>query len=181
MASKAVGKPPASRPVIYWDTCVFLAWIKAEIREAGQLAGAEVVADSVFRNEVILITSVITKAEISLVHKLNPGQLDKFNKLFGRSNIQLVDVTHPIAMKAGELRGFYTSPKLAFQDAIHLATAIVYRASAFHTFDGLKSAVVTKPKEQQLTLLPLNGNVAGHPLKIETPQAMQIGFELRPR
>ena len=169
---------------IYWDTCIFLAWIKGEKRTPGQLAGAEAVADEVFKNTLTLMTSVITKAEICYIHQLNPGQMDKLNKIFGRRNVQQIDVTERVATKAGELRQHYRktakSPALGFADAIHLATAILYKAEAFHTFDGMRGPVTTKTKDEFLTLLPLNGDVAGYPLKIELPQSDQTTMELRP-
>src|SRR5204863_497117 len=46
-------------------------------------------------------------------------------------------------------------------DATHLATAIHYRASAFHTFDN--------GGRRARGLLELNGNVAGYPLVICKP------------
>jgi PIN domain len=50
-------------------------------------------------------------------------------------------------------------------DAIHLATAILYRATEFHTFDE--------------RLLDLSGNVGGHGLKICKPEAKNPQLDLR--
>jgi hypothetical protein len=54
-------------------------------------------------------------------------------------------------------------PTLTTPDAIHLATAIYYGASEFHTFDERD-----EPRRRR-ALLPLSGNVAGYPLVIIKP------------
>ena len=55
-------------------------------------------------------------------------------------------------------------------DAIHLASAILYEATEFHTFDGVRSGV------NKGGLLTLDGNVAGHRLRICAPKAEQLQF-----
>jgi hypothetical protein len=61
---------------------------------------------------------------------------------------------------------------LSTADAIHLATAILYRADEFHTFDERGSA-------KNLGLIPLSGNVGGHSLKICKPKATSSELDLR--
>lgn len=64
-----------------------------------------------------------------------------------------------------------TGLTLTVPDSLHLATAILYRATEFHTFDEND-----KPKQNALGLLPLSGDVAGHKLKICKPEAKQFGL-----
>lgn len=79
---------------------------------------------------------------------------------------------------AGEIRDYQrkSSKKDAIKnirvpDAIHLASAIHYEAAEFHTFDGARrDGGVGK-------LLTLDGNVAGHRLRICTPKAEQLRLD----
>lgn len=57
-------------------------------------------------------------------------------------------------------------------DAIHLASAILYDATEFHTFDGARAGA------NKAGLLTLDGNVAGHRLKICAPKAEQLIFQI---
>ena len=53
----------------------------------------------------------------------------------------------------------------------YVASAIHYNASEFHTFDGKRTG------KNNGGLLTLNGNVAGHRLKICSPRAIQLRIE----
>jgi hypothetical protein len=59
-------------------------------------------------------------------------------------------------------------------DAIHLASAIHYDATEFHTFDGARQG------QNPGGLLSLDGNVGGHRLKISTPHAQQLRIRFPP-
>jgi hypothetical protein len=87
--------------------------------------------------------------------------------------VQLLDNDLRVSALAREIREYYEAqskidglPRLTTPDAIHVATAIHYKADAFWTFDdggyGGRS------------LLSLNGNVAGHPLVVCKPVATQL-------
>ena len=68
-----------------------------------------------------------------------------------------------ITKLAHQIRNVY--PKLSTPDAVHLATGIHYEADQFHTFDdGGKDG---------MSLLGLNGNVAGYPLVVCKPPMTQ--------
>jgi hypothetical protein len=78
-----------------------------------------------------------------------------------------------------DLRNYYSSrpdefdkKTLSTPDAIHLASAILNRATEFHTFDD---GGVGK----SLGLLSLSGNVGGYGLTICKPQAKNPGLDLR--
>lgn len=56
-----------TKPIIYWDTCIFLAWIKEEKppqRKPGDIEGIEWIAGKVTSGEMLLFTSVITHTEV---------------------------------------------------------------------------------------------------------------------
>jgi predicted nucleic acid-binding protein len=141
--------------------------------------GVREVIDRSKRREVRLMTSTITSVEV-LSGKIPTGFDTLFSTLLRRVNRIGVDIK--VAGMAHDLRNYYSSrpqefggKTLSVPDAIHLATAILYRADEFHTFDGGGSG-------KTLGLLPLSGNLAGHGLKICKPEAKRPQLDLgRPR
>ena len=163
-------------PVFYWDTCLFLAWLKDEPRAQSEMDGVREVIERHKRREVKIITSTITRIEI-LNSKFPVGVDSLFSDLLKR--ITRLSVDTKIAAVAHDIRDYYSSrtadnncKTLSTPDAIHLATAILYRANAFHTFDQSGDA-------RSLGLLPLSGNVGGHNLEICIPSAQSPQLDLR--
>ena len=162
---------PSDSRIVYWDTCVFLAWLKNETRPNGEMAGLVSVVSEVNTGNLHLITSVTTMVEI-LYGRSGIDTTSRFYDLFKRSNVDAINIDERIATKAGEIRQYYITqsskdkkPALGFADVLHLATAIVQEVTVFHTFDD--------GNKRQRGLLGLNGNVAEHPLLIEKPQTEQ--------
>jgi len=163
---------PGNTPVYYWDTCLFLAWLKDEERKAGEMDGVREVIDRSKRREVKIITSVLTSVEV-LASKIPAGMDTLFNGLLKRINRVGMDIR--VASLAHDLRNHYAvigGKTLSTPDAIHLATAIMYRADQFHTFDEEGS-------RQSLGLIPLSGNVGGHKLIICKPESRRPQLDLR--
>lgn len=163
-------------PLYYWDTCLFLAWINDESRPSGEMDGVREVIARHRRREIKIVTSVITQVEV-LESKIPVGMNNIFVEFLRRLNRVSVDVK--VASLAHDLRDYYTlradqngGRTLSTPDAIHLATAILYRADEFHTFDGRGS-----PKS--LGLIPLSGDVGGHKLTICKPVAKHLQLDLR--
>lgn len=155
------------KKIIGWDSCIFLAWLQDEKREIGVMEGIEEVVRKVHNNEVILLTSQMTKIEV-LEGRLTLEAQKKFEEVFNRRNCQMVDITSRVSEKSHFIRNYYDQKgiKLSSPDSIHLATAIIYKADEFHTLDG-------SGKKRNGDLIPLDGNVAGHKLKICVPYAEQ--------
>jgi predicted nucleic acid-binding protein len=168
---------PGSRPALYyWDTCLFLAWIKDEERPTGEMAGVREVIARSKRREVTIATSVITTTE-ALESSLPAGMDTLFFGVLRRT--QQIGVDSKIARLAHDLRNWYATRAAEFNnktlgvaDALHLATAIIYRADEFHTFDR-------RNRQNTLGLLPLSGNVGGNDLKICKPIARNLELDLR--
>jgi len=165
---------PNNPKLLYWDSCIFLAWLKDEGRPGGEMAGLASIAREVEKKNFSVITSVITIAEI-LTGRSGEEVVAEFRKLLQRSNFQLINVDERIAAKASEIRNHYIEKakrekvsSIRFADSLHLATAIISGVSRFHTFDG---------SHEKRGLLDLNGNVAGHPLVIEKPGTAQKEFD----
>jgi predicted nucleic acid-binding protein len=165
-----------AEPIYYWDTCLFLAWIKDEERPSGEMDGVREIIARSKRRDAKLTTSVITMVEV-LSCKLPAGLDALFVGLMKRVN--KIGVDTKIAGLAHDLRNYYLSRPTEYggktfttPDAIHLATAILYRADEFHTFD-------TDGSPKSLGLIPFSGDVAGHRLTICKPQAINPGLDLR--
>jgi predicted nucleic acid-binding protein len=164
-------------PKYYWDTCLFLAWIKDEQRKSGEMDGVREVVARAKRRECKIITSALTLVEC-LESKLPVGMDRLFKDMLKRVNrlsmdIKVAELAHDIRDYYMKLATEFAGKKLTTPDAIHLATAILYRADEFHTFDDGK----TDPKS--IGLIQLSGNVGGHQLTICKPVARNPGLDLR--
>jgi len=56
--------PSKATSTIYWDSCIFIAWIKDEKRPAGEMDGVYECVDRVQAGTIRLITSVFTRTEV---------------------------------------------------------------------------------------------------------------------
>ncbi len=152
---------PGKRKKYYWDSCAFILWLNGKGNQLVVDGLAQVVKE-VESGQADLFTSALAKTEV-LRGKMNADQRDKFNRLFQRRNVVAVDITGRVLALSEEIREW--QPKISVPDAIHLATAITYDAVELHTTDG------GGKRKRGGDLLPLNGNVAGHKLKICAPAA----------
>ena len=166
----AIGKPQ-----FYWDTAPLIAWITDEKRaDPAEMAGLAEVIDMVDRGKAVLMTSVLWRAEV-LDASITPAQKKRLEAAFdGRSILELA-IDSRIMKLTGEIRSYHSASKkkdvmknVRVPDAIHLASAILYEATEFHTFDGVRAGA------NKAGLLTLDGNVAGHRLRICAPKAEQL-------
>ena len=165
-----------AEPIYYWDTCLFVAWIKDEERPTGEMDGVREVIDKHKRRQVKIITSTLTTVE-TLQCKLPVGLDNLFHGLLKRvtrlgMDSKVASLAHDIRDRYAKRASEFDGKTLSTPDAIHLATAILYRATEFHTFDRDGSA-------KSLGLLPLSGNVGGHRLTICKPQAINPSLDLK--
>jgi predicted nucleic acid-binding protein len=163
--------------VYYWDSCLFLAWLKNEPREKEEMDGVRDVIERVRRREAKIVTSVLTITEVGGA-ELPAGSLNLFTELLKRPGVTKISVDVKIAKLATEIRDYYRERPDKFNnktvgtpDSIDLATAILFRVTEFHTFDR-------KNKGGTLGLLHLSGNVGGHNLVVTKPVAAQPGLDL---
>jgi predicted nucleic acid-binding protein len=154
-----------ANPLYYWDTCLFLSWMKDENRKSGEVDGVREVIDRAKRRDCRIMTSTITSIEV-LQSKIPAGIDTQFQGLMKR--VLRVSLDTKIAQLAHDIRDHYakSGKKLATPDAIHLATSIQHRVDEFHTFD-------------EDDLIPLSGNVAGHRMVICKPVARNPQLDLR--
>jgi predicted nucleic acid-binding protein len=155
----------SGKPVYYWDSCLFIAWIADEIRGPGEMEGLAEAVAMVDTGKCFILTSVATVGEV-LLSSLTTDAQEKFKSLSRNPAFTFADISFPISELASQIRDFYRgqqpqSMSVELPDAQHLATAIAYKeVDEFHTFDGDD-------------LLRFNGNVAGFNLKICKPTAIQ--------
>jgi len=163
--------PSKAMSTIYWDSCVFIAWIKDEKRPAGEMDGVYECVERVQAGTIRLITSVLTRTEVFETNLPNPVRT-QYAALLNRRNVCLLDQDLRVSDLARGIREYYQAENakdgkgtIASPDAVHLATAIHYKADALYTFD--------QGKRGGRGLLSLDGNVAGHVIKICRPEVLQ--------
>lgn len=163
--------------LVYWDTCVYIAWLTNEQRPKHEMDGVYESAKKIQDKKQRLICSAIVMAQI-YVSKMHPHAMDVFERFLKRKSVQYVDFENRAAALTSEIMDYYNAQhtipgkKMVFSDAQHLATAMHYNVDAFYTFD--------EGKRGGIDLLSLNGNVAGHSLKIcKPPLPSQLRMDLR--
>ena len=165
----------AGKPRFYWDAAPLITWIQDERRgDPAEMDGLAEVIELVEAGKAILMTSVLWRAEV-LDSKLTADQRKNLSAVFQNRYIQELSIDARIMDLAGEIRSHQRNDprkdvikNIRVPDAIHLASAIHYDATEFHPFDG------KKVDGTSASLLTLNGNVAGHRLKICIPRADQL-------
>ncbi|MCY3986249.1 MAG: hypothetical protein OXF23_04295, partial [Candidatus Dadabacteria bacterium] len=97
---------PNKPKLLYWDSCIFLAWLKDEKRAEGEMSGLISVIREIEKKKFSVTTSVITITEVLPVSS-GPQVVMNFKKLFQRSNFQMINVDERVASKASEIRNHY--------------------------------------------------------------------------
>ncbi len=147
----------SGKRLIYWDSCCFIAWLcKKNNRTKEEMAGLDEVASDFMKGNCIIMTSSIYKTEV-----LAKGEeIKKLNNFTKRKNFQSVQVSDGIVDRSQKIREHYNW--MSTPDALHLATAIIYKADVFQTFDGATGSSHSK-------LLKINGEAAIESLRIVVP------------
>jgi predicted nucleic acid-binding protein len=125
----------------YWDACVFLAAVNGE---PGRLQNIEAMMDAASKGEIVILTSTLSKVEVAFgASEQQQKALDadveaKIDELWSTgSPVKLVEFHELLADDARRLirLGLSRGWSLRSADAVHLATAMRYRADSFHTYD----------------------------------------------
>lgn len=170
-------------PVVYLDSCVFIAAITGEQRPGDESENVAGVMGELERRELIAVTSALTRTEI-LECTLTPQQKGVMNQLIRPPKTQVKDVHSQILDLTAEIRNFYQEeraagrtnlPTVETPDAIHLATAIFYECPIMFTFD--KNDTPDHKSRPKRGLIPLSGLIAGrHKLEIVKPFSASKGL-----
>jgi predicted nucleic acid-binding protein len=154
--------------IYYWDSCIFLAWLRDEDRKEGEMAAVKSYVRKLESRQIKIMTSAIAYTEVTST-KLPDGVDQIFFDFMKRSSVQIIGADIRVTQQARKLRDYYRlnwGKNLCTPDAIHLATAILYKAKEFNTFDESN-------KNKSLGLLQLDGDVGGHSLTVCKPQLVQ--------
>ncbi len=167
------------RRLIYWDACIFFAWIKQETCWPPEVTkGIEQTIEQAYAKQLIIVTSVVTLTEV-LQSNMKADDKERYRNIFKHPNLQLMDVDRRVAEKAAFIREahdsrafdktgkFVSGSIMSLGDSFHLATAAHHAVSEFHTLDG------SGRRKRKFDLLALNGNVAGSPLTITAPRYIE--------
>lgn len=149
-----------------WDSCVFISLLTGSGRSAEDLENLRKLEALSDLGAITIFSPSITLVEV-LACKLTPDQDKVFSEFLQRSNVLLVSVTSRVAERAREIRNYYRvqGMEIAVPDAIHLATALIYSATALHTYDGCGKR--SRPTDLLRLPIPLLGK---YPLRICKPE-----------
>jgi hypothetical protein len=76
--------------------------------DTSDMAGLYSVATEILQKRIVVVTSVVAKAEIEQ-GQFTPDRLARFNRVFDLSNVEAVDLSEAIATKAGQFRNHFRS------------------------------------------------------------------------
>lgn len=145
----------------YWDSNVFLAWIKGE---KGRVEMCEAIVRMARKDECVIITSAITLAEVVRPRQKGTVEITEAEDkqivaFFSNPFIKFVDLSPSLAARSRALQWRFN---LGVRDAIHVVSAIAAEADVIETYDPdfKKVDVATVPgcpviREPQTKALPL--------------------------
>lgn len=124
-----------STPRFCWDSGVMIAWLMEDTNHP--LSDIEIVVRHVTEKKAIIVVPAILAFEVSRM-KHTPDKYRKFEAFLRRSNVFVVDITLPIALKASEVRdeAMKIDKELKRADALVMATAVVHRVDELQTVDS---------------------------------------------
>lgn len=149
-------------PFIYWDACVF---IDALQKTKGRIDDIGKVIKFAEQGNVKIITSAVTLVEVCKLKKgapVSPEDEQHIQEFFMHEYFMVRSVDSILATNARKIAQEFN---LKACDAIHVATALAYKAVSLHTYDGNH-------------LLPLNGKIGDPALDIENPCIPGEKFDL---
>lgn len=132
------------RRCLYWDTSIFLCFLNRDEQERGKIC--EDVLQHAAMEEVLILTLTYTIVEVIRPRKrsipssepLTPQQIDKIKNMFRWPFIQTIELDDRAALYASDL---VRDHRLAPADAVHAASAILWKAEALQAWDRDFSSV----------------------------------------
>jgi predicted nucleic acid-binding protein len=177
---------------VYFDSCIYIAHYRQE-RASYDPSRIDAIGEFWRENEAggaTIITSSITVCEVieQLLKSALKAEIDNFKSRFKMGLHKLYDVDPIIAERAAGYRDYYRKhpvkmpnrekayTNLSTADAIHLATAIHYKADEFWTFDGLSQKC---DKYESIKPLWLGNKVGAETITIIPPSLPQGALPLK--
>ncbi|HZL56475.1 MAG TPA: PIN domain-containing protein [Bryobacteraceae bacterium] len=127
-----------AKRIVYWDTSIFLCFLNKEETERSRIC--EDVLQHASMEEVLILTSTYTIVEVIRPKKkslpgstpLTPEQVQKIKGMFRWPFIQTIELDDRTANYASDLARDHG---LAPADAVHAASAILWKAQCLHAWD----------------------------------------------
>lgn len=150
-----------SKPKYYWDACAWIALIK---REPGRFESCRHTIELAEAGKVEIWTSAFTLAEVfkrridsNLVFTLDEDKDKDFEDYIEKDFVIIVQVDVEVGTAARRLLRAY--PDIGKpQDAIHVATALLYDIDELHTFDRVDllglNGILDRNDGQKLAICP---------------------------
>lgn len=124
--------PHDNPPLVYWDTNVFIAFMK---KEPNRLDDIEYMVDKTERGKLIVITSPFTFTE---AYKINDKDCHEYiedvRKFFNHDYRRITVMDGSSGFMTQKLRN--TQNNITWQDSIHVATALLNNVDFMLTYDG---------------------------------------------
>jgi predicted nucleic acid-binding protein len=125
---------------IYWDSCVWIAFI-AEEKDIPFKGGTENrysmclnILEAARKGKYEIVTSAFTLAEVCRSSKVVSSPIDNLPAFFEKSYILIVPIDLAIGRRAQSMQATGLA-RLKPADAVHLASAQRAKVSELHTFD----------------------------------------------
>jgi predicted nucleic acid-binding protein len=150
---------------VYWDSCLFIEVVQKSNPE--RLDECSHMITRAKNHEIEIATSTLTIVEVNRIHgvgRLPAEDSKQILELFENDYFFFRQLDRPVAEFAHRLVGEHP---LSNNDAIHVATALMVKASVLYTYDS------KKPKRRGL--LAYNRKIGDPPLRIELPPKPDFG------
>jgi predicted nucleic acid-binding protein len=172
-------------PLLYWDACIFYEHLNEEpVSPLRRQAIDECLSENKEKRNKIC-TSVITHLEV-IPKKLDKDKEARYRGSFNSLYFFDIEVDRSVIVLARSIKDYYFVPPaadgsgykiLSTGDAVHLATAIIHRASELYTRD--KNSKGGNIKLVGLPAASPNGKICGiYDLRVTDPEAAQGALKL---
>lgn len=179
----------ASKPIYYWDSCIFYEWLGNEAVAQSKKDAIDELIEANSKKQNIIYTSIVTHLEV-LPTKINNKHLSAeqtYLSLFDGVKFVEQEINRNILMRAREIREYYykapdaqanfKGKMMDAGDAIHLATATIFGCTEFHTRDcDTKGMKVPLLKLYDYNKTGKTGVCEKYPLDIASPDNQQQSF-----
>jgi len=152
---------------IYWDSCAYISCIE---QSPGRGDALRNIVSQAEVGEIVFVASAFVIAEVTKLKRSSESDLKQFRMIrdfFKNDFIRVRAVDRMVAEKAQEISRQH---KVKPGDAVHIATACIYKCTSFQTYDGEKKESNEGNPSSTKGLLRLDGKIGVPPLKIEIPR-----------
>ena len=151
----------------YWDTCLFIAYLKNSADERPNVEAVDALIRSAqppARDRLIVVSTMVL-AELRMRPFYDEGHYRIVRDIFytNRSYMRVVSLNPRLADLASTIGGQHTA--LTPPDTVHIATALSERVDALLTLDGLHE----HGRRRKRDLLQYDGQIGSPPLAIRPP------------